>query len=295
MIKQSDWDIICTLYQCRSITKTSELLYITQPALTRRLRQLEEEFGVSIVLRNAKGVEFTPQGELFVQYAQEMKTKFSELTDILAMSQNQVAGTLKIAASYSLTQYLLPILLKEYKSAYPLINFNVPSNLSRFVAQLVLERKAQVGFIRGEHDWPYEKQFLGMEQAYVVCAYPFSLEDLPKLPRVDFYADQTANMILDRWWFEHFNQPPYVAMTVQNGNTCFEMVRKGLGYGLFLSTDFFSSHPGLYKLPMTYENGEPVIRKQYMIYRQDICKINAINSFIQFTADYISNLQKLNP
>ena len=82
MIKQSDWDIICTLYQCRSITKTSELLYITQPALTRRLRQLEEEFGVSIVLRNAKGVEFTPQGELFVQYAQEMKTKFSELTDI---------------------------------------------------------------------------------------------------------------------------------------------------------------------------------------------------------------------
>ena len=84
-------------------------------------------------------------------------------------------------------------------------------------------------------------------------------------------------------------------MTVQNGNTCFEMVRKGLGYGLFLSTDFFSSHPGLYKLPMTYENGEPVIRKQYMIYRQDICKINAINSFIQFTADYFSNLQKLNP
>lgn len=285
MIKQGDWDLICTLYECRSITKTSELLYITQPALTRRIHQLEEELGITIVLRNAKGVEFTPQGELVVQYAKEMKEKFTELTSMLAMSQKQVAGTLRIAASYSLTEYLLPTLLREYKEKYPLINFDVSSNLSRHVARLVLERKAQVGFIRGEHDWPYEKYFIGMDQAQIVCTRPFSLEELPGLPRIDFYADQTANSIIDHWWFENFNRPPYVAMTVKNGNTCYEMVKNGLGYGIFLSSDFIADKADLYKIPMVYKSGEPVLRKHYMIYRPDMQQIGTIRSFLEFAME----------
>ena len=72
MIRQSDWMLLCSLYQYKSITKASEVLYMTQPAITKRLKQLESEFGIQIAQRNAKGLVFTSKGEYLAKYAQRM-------------------------------------------------------------------------------------------------------------------------------------------------------------------------------------------------------------------------------
>ncbi len=63
-----DWYILQTLYQEQNITKTAETLYLSQPALTKRLRQIEKEFGVQIVQRGSRGVHFTPQGEYLAKW-----------------------------------------------------------------------------------------------------------------------------------------------------------------------------------------------------------------------------------
>ncbi|WP_238933669.1 helix-turn-helix domain-containing protein [Brevibacillus choshinensis] len=64
-----DWQVLHILYNQKNITKTAQLLFITQPALTKRLMQIEEEFGVKIVNRGIKGVHFTPEGELLAKRA----------------------------------------------------------------------------------------------------------------------------------------------------------------------------------------------------------------------------------
>ena len=62
-MKDSDWLILSELYKNPNLTKVAELLYTTQPSLTKRIRHIEEEFGVTIVSRLPKGLRFTPEGE----------------------------------------------------------------------------------------------------------------------------------------------------------------------------------------------------------------------------------------
>lgn len=60
-----DWHILQTLFREQNITKTAEALYISQPALTKRLRQIEKDFGVQIVQRGSRGVQFTPKANIW--------------------------------------------------------------------------------------------------------------------------------------------------------------------------------------------------------------------------------------
>ena len=63
-----DWEMLVRLYKWKSITKTAEELFMTQPALTKRLKQIEEEFGISIALRSSQGLIFTPKGEKYTSF-----------------------------------------------------------------------------------------------------------------------------------------------------------------------------------------------------------------------------------
>ena len=58
-MKDIDWKILTVLYEKRSITKAAESLYMTQSALTKRLKAVEEEWGIEIVKRTSRGVVFT--------------------------------------------------------------------------------------------------------------------------------------------------------------------------------------------------------------------------------------------
>lgn len=59
-MRMSDWNLIQTLYECRSLTKAAGLLYLTQPTLTKRLQAIEEELGVTVAVRGKRGISFTP-------------------------------------------------------------------------------------------------------------------------------------------------------------------------------------------------------------------------------------------
>jgi len=58
-MEERDWQIISTLFKEKSISKAAKILYISQPALTSRLHQIEQDLGSIIALRTSKGLKFT--------------------------------------------------------------------------------------------------------------------------------------------------------------------------------------------------------------------------------------------
>ena len=66
-MRDSDWKILEVLYEKRSITQTAELLYMTQPSVTKRIKAMEEEWQIEIVKRSNRGVIFTEEGRYLVQ------------------------------------------------------------------------------------------------------------------------------------------------------------------------------------------------------------------------------------
>lgn len=111
---ERDWVVLKTLYDEKNITKAAQQLFISQPALTHRLQQLEQKFRVEIVVRGRRGVQFTPQGEYLAKCAIEMLAKFQQMKENVLNMDYRVEGVLKLGDSNFFTDYKLPNLLKRF-------------------------------------------------------------------------------------------------------------------------------------------------------------------------------------
>ena len=80
-MEDRDWLILQILHEQKNITRTAQALFISQPALTARLRQIEEEFGAKIVHRTTKGVHFSPKGEYLAKESATILARLREIKD----------------------------------------------------------------------------------------------------------------------------------------------------------------------------------------------------------------------
>ena len=290
-----DWKLLTELHKSNSISQTSETLFISQPALTRRLKQIEEEFSATILIRSSKGVTFTPQGELLVQYSQKMLKGYENLK-LQMHHENALSSTLQIASSLSQTQFFLPGLLQAFSQLYPSICFEVKTSLSASCVKALNAHQIPVAFFRGDYDGNFEKVLLAAQEAYAVYCQPFEIEDLPSMPYISFESDHLSNSIRETWWYNIFDVPPYQAMSVKNGNAGYQMIAHGLGYGIFLGTDFWYHNKNLYAKKLYYKNKKPVIRNDWFGYRRDSLGLKQVASFVDFTIQYAQckDLKQLN-
>lgn len=283
---ERDWVILIKLYEEKSITKAAEALFISQPALTSRLQCIEERFKTQIVVRGKKGVYFTPEGEFLVSCAREMLQKLHFIEGTIQTIRNEVKGTLKIGTSILFFRHQLPDIIKSFVLQYPNVDFKISTNLSGEIVDLVSTSDIDIGFVRGDHEWGDKQDLLFEEDMYIVSRQDIELRDLPALPRIDYKSNnKSMRDSLDKWWKENFSTTPVVAVTVDKVDSCKELVLKGLGYA-FLPEGILSDDDQVKKIPMLEMNGKPLVRRTWMIYREDNLKIALVKTFIEFVNNY---------
>ncbi len=278
---ERDWLIFHILYEKKNITKTGQALFLSQPALTTRLRQIEDELGAKLIYRSGKGIHFTSQGEYLAKSSKEMLNRIQEIKDKISNLHEGVQGTLRIAATNYMTKYKLPCLLKLFKQKYPKMEFKVTASWSKEVLNLVNAQEAHIGFIRGEYPWPDEKKLLFEENMCIASAEPISLEDLPILPRITYRTDDSAQLLIDSWWRDHFTVPPLISMDVDRLDTCKEMVIHGHGYAI-MPTVILHNVDNLHKIIIKDKNNQPITRYTWMIYQKELLNINSVHAFVDF-------------
>lgn len=276
-----DWHILQTLFQEQNITRTAEILYISQPALTKRLRQIEKEFGVQIVHRKSRGVDFTPQGEYLAKCADEMLLRLRKIKEHVANMENQVKGTLRLGVSNYFARYKLPMLLMRFKQEYPDVEFKVSTGWSKDVYKSVYNQDVHVGFVRGNYNWTDKKLLLFEETVCVVSKEPFDPQDLPSLPRIDYETDPLLRALIEDWWTENYSQPPLIGMEVDKADTCREMVASGLGYAI-LPRFVLNGKDDLYMVELKDKTGNPIKRKTWMFYHEESMELMMVNAFVRF-------------
>ena len=121
---------------------------MTQPSLTKRLKQMEEEFGVTIVNRTPKGLSFTPEGRYLADQAERYLVFMKETTETLAAMQKSTEETIVIGSSYTYSKYMLSELLFQYRKEHPRVQFEVVTDQSDALFRKLLDGTVDVGFIR---------------------------------------------------------------------------------------------------------------------------------------------------
>ncbi|WP_026574609.1 LysR family transcriptional regulator [Bacillus sp. UNC438CL73TsuS30] len=285
-----DWEILKELYNQKNLTKTARLLFITQPALTSRLKHMEEELGVKIVTRERRGVHFTPQGEYLVQSAEEALAHYQKIKEnaqnMSNSESNKVVGTLRLGVSNFFANYELPHILKLFKRQYPHVEFKVITGWSRDVTQLIHSKDVHISFVRGDYGWRgLSKHQLFEETICVASKDEFEIMDLPRLPRIEYRGDYLLKSVIDHWWAENYAQAPFVSIEVDQVDTCREMVINGLGYGI-LSSRVLSGIEDLSKVQLTDQEGNPILRRTWMYYHKESLEWNVVKAFVHFIENH---------
>jgi DNA-binding transcriptional LysR family regulator len=290
-----DWEILKILYQQKNLTKTARLLFLTQPALTTRLKHMQEELGVKIVTRESRGIHFTPQGEYLVHCAEEALAHYEKIKEhVQNMSNNEsdeVVGTLKLGVSNFFANYELPYVLKLFKRQYPHVEFKVVTGWSRDVTQLIHNKDVHISFVRGDYGWRgLAKHQLFEETICIASKNEFDMKDLPRLPRIEYKGDYLLRSVIDHWWAENYAQAPFISIEVDQVDPCKEMVINGLGYGI-LSSRVLKGIEDLYKIYLKDQEGNPILRRTWMYYHKEAMEWNVVKAFVNFieTFDWKDN------
>ena len=124
-----EWQTFVTVVDEGNITRAAEKLFLSQPALSYRLRHMEKALGHSLLLRTAEGIALTAQGEIFYDYCKRMMQDQEALENAMNSASGKIQGTLKIASSINFADYELPALLRSFRELYPDVHIQVKTAL----------------------------------------------------------------------------------------------------------------------------------------------------------------------
>src|SRR5512135_1042537 len=142
--------VFCTVAETRSFSKTSEIIHLTQPAVSLQVQALEELYETKLFDRSGGSVTLTPAGELLYKYAKEILSLYaSARRDINAMI-GLVKGNLSIGASSTIGNYLLPSVIVSFRKNHPRIWTNIIVGNTRFVVEKLLAGEIDLGLVEGD-------------------------------------------------------------------------------------------------------------------------------------------------
>lgn len=283
-MEERDWQIIINLYKYKNITKTATSLYISQPALTARIKQIENSLGVMLIYRSNKGISFTPEGELTAKFAFRYLKELADFKEGLRASGKELAGILKIAVPSIIGRYYVPSMLESFQQLYPKIKFEITTSPSSNVIKLVKSHIVDFGFTKNcENFNESDKLLLTRYNAVLANTQPFEIKNLPDMKMIIYPYEESYYEQIKRWWAEHFSGPPLTGSKVSNLDIAKEMIFAGLGYGI-LPEILLPEYTGtLYIQPMYFKDGHIFNRDTWLIFNhEDVDSIPLQKTFLAF-------------
>jgi DNA-binding transcriptional LysR family regulator len=136
-----------------SFSKTANLLYISQPAVSIQIKKLEEELGFKLFNRSGKNLHLTGNGKLLYEYTKKIFLIVDEAETVFTNKSGNIKGFVEIAASNTPGSYILPRILGEFKYAYPDVVANLHISNTYEVEKLALENRVDFAVNGGEMDY----------------------------------------------------------------------------------------------------------------------------------------------
>ena len=134
-----------------SFTKAAQALFITQPAVTKHIHELERQYGQRLLERRGNRVALTEAGRLLLAHAETAALAQQLLEEQLhaLRDPDEAAGRLRVGASTTLAQYVLPGWLPAFQTQYPKVQLTLLNANSEHIAEALLRGELDIGFVEG--------------------------------------------------------------------------------------------------------------------------------------------------
>ncbi|GAE17058.1 HTH-type transcriptional regulator CysL [Bacteroides pyogenes] len=176
-----------------SFTKASQELFVSQPAITKHIQELESCYEARLFHREGNKISLTEAGKLLLKHSEKVLDDYKQLEYEMHLLHNEFIGELKLGASTTIAQYVLPPLLANFIEKHPKVNLSLLNGNSREIETALQEHRIDLGLVEGISRLPNLKytRFLEDELVAVVNACnrlslpeEITPEDLRRIPLV---------------------------------------------------------------------------------------------------------------
>ncbi|MGH8764579.1 MAG: LysR family transcriptional regulator [Burkholderiales bacterium] len=285
-----------------SFTKAAEALFMTQPAVTFQIRQLEEHFDTRLFDRAHGRIALTPAGQSALEFAERILALSAELDTRMKEMSGQLAGPLLIGASMTIAEFLLPQVLGEFKSRFPGVVPRLLVANSEAVQARIAERSLDLGFIEGESHLPsLVTDVCCDDELQVVCAPSHPLARLPAVtPKaltehayISREPGSGTREVIDSYLQKAGVPPDSVQLVMELGSpeALKGLVATGLGYAIMSrSTVAKETQLGqLVRIPLVPR----LTRHLAVVYPKERFHSRLVNSFVQFAKERFAAMQRI--
>jgi DNA-binding transcriptional LysR family regulator len=221
-------------------TRAAQRLRVSQSAVSRQVKLLEDELGGRLLHRSGKGVSLTAQGELLLKAANRIHRDIQEVAWQISETQKLQRGLLSLGGGMTVCMYVLPRVLKKFRSLYKEVDLYVTSGTSETILRLMRNHQVDLGLLT----LPVVAADLEVhpalkEEMVVVTAprHPLTRErtvearSLGRYPLILFERGSNTRKVLDEFFLEE-EVPANIAMETENVEIIKAMVASGLGVSL---------------------------------------------------------------
>lgn len=158
--------------ECGNISKASKILYVSQPAVSKAIKNLEEELGLPLFVRNPRGVTLTEEGQILYSYVAQAIEQINEGEKLIRQLKNQSYGTVRIGISNTLCKYYFIPYLREFHQQYPKLKIEIVNRTSPETLKLMEEGRLDCAIISDmneKHNFEY-KALMEIQDIFVASS-----------------------------------------------------------------------------------------------------------------------------
>jgi LysR family transcriptional regulator, transcriptional activator of the cysJI operon len=176
-----------------SFSKAADLLFISQPAVTKNIKELESEWDVRLFDRMKGRISITEAGKTALEYATMILQMHDKLEFALSSLKNKFTGKLRLGASTTIGQYVLPELLAKFNAIHPDVDITLANANSQQIESAILSKQIDLGLVEGNTNNPQLKYIPFLDDEIVAIASTsqpvsrhdeISIETLKQIPVV---------------------------------------------------------------------------------------------------------------
>lgn len=272
-----------------SFSKTAELLYLSQPTVSMRIKALETSMGCKLFQRTGHTISLTKEGDLFLPYAKNILHMLQEGQQAIQRSYGDVEGELVISTVFVAAFYILPDLVEQFQKQYPKIKLTILTGHSHQVLDMVLNHEVAFGIAR-EVTHPQINRIQLMSDDMVLAIYPehsfvsrqeVSIEEVAR-ERLILFNRGSLDWKLISTAFSHHQLQNNVVMEVDNIEVVKRMVKQKLGIAFLPRFSIQKDLSAGELLEVTVHSLPQINRNFELIYLKDTPFHGIMRTFIDF-------------
>lgn len=291
--------VFCTVAETRSFSKTSEIIHLTQPAVSLQIQALEEIYETKLFDRSSSMVSLTPAGEVLYKYAKDILTLYASADKVIGKLTGLVKGSITIGACSNIGNYVLPSVITDFRKTHPKIKIHLLVSNTKRVVELLNSGNIDIGIVEGDvvRQKMVVKKLISDELLVIVSPShqwakkkEVSISDLSKEPFIFREAGSGTRQIIEKFLSRHGISPQDMKVSIVFGST--EAIKDAVenGLGVSIISRWAARKESKYgTLRLLSLKEEKMVRDFSLIINKNSISYNALEEFLTFLKSFPFN------